>query len=194
MKKTLTLLILILAATLAFAKGEAYPGWKPLKLKNGNTPAGFRFREMVDMKYANFVEIILQGDADAIVKLRRMVDNEPGDQDPLARVIYIKKGTTYRIEHLPLGTYYAEVAFGNILAASKEDKTRVRFMEDSSFERLITPFALTYTQDTLPNGDIATKTSTMLLTLQMDFTKDVTKKKNAFDMQKQDITEEEFYK
>lgn len=67
-------------------------------------------------------------------------------------------------------------------------------MEDSSFERLITPFALTYTQDTLPNGDIATKTSTMLLTLQMDFTKDVTKKKNAFDMQKQDITEEEFYK
>ena len=64
----------------------------------------------------------------------------------------------------------------------------------TSWDSSTTKTALTYTQDTLPNGDIATKTSTMLLTLQMDFTKDVTKKKNAFDMQKQDITEEEFYK
>lgn len=79
MKKTLTLLVFILAVTLAFAKDEAYPGWKPLKLKTGDTPAGFRFTEMVDKQYANFLEITLLGDADAIVKVRHMVGNEPNE-------------------------------------------------------------------------------------------------------------------
>lgn len=192
MKKTLTLLVFILAVTLAFAKDEAYPGWKPLKLKTGDTPAGFRFTEMVDKQYANFLEITLLGDADAIVKVRHMVGNEPNESDPLARVVFVKKGNRFQVKNLPLGNYYLEVAFGNTLCVNKENKNRVRFMTDTHFERLTSPFAMTCTSQTLPNGDIAMSISTSQVTLQIDITK-IDKKDGSFDVEKEDISENEFY-
>lgn len=194
MKKFVLYLAFTFVSITLFAKDEAYPGWKPLKLKTGDTPAGFHFTQMVDKQYANFLEITLMGDADAIVKVRHMVGNEPNEKDPLARVVFVKKGNCFQVKNLPLGNYYLEVAFGNTLCVSKDDKNRVRFMTDTYFERLTNPFAMTCTSQTLPNGDIATSISTSQVILQIDITKNDKQKTGAYDIDKEDISEDEFYK
>lgn len=82
------------------------PQWENPNLETGNTPKGFRFKNRVDGKVDNYLQISVGWNTDVVVKLMKVNGNE------CIRYIYVRGGDTYKIKHIPPSQYYLKIAYG----------------------------------------------------------------------------------
>jgi len=84
-----------------------YSDWDKKRYKTGSTPACFNYTPKYNYEIDNYFEIKNTTEVDAVVKLMKKNNNK------CIRYVYIKKGDTYTIRNIPLGTYYTKIAYGN---------------------------------------------------------------------------------
>ena len=197
MKKTLLLCIMAVLLALCgtlHAQTEQFKGWSPLTLKTGDVPAGFTFKPMVDKKSGAWLLLSLTGSTDAIVKLKCMRGNRPQADDHVARVVYITNGEKYRIEKIPEGMYYIEVAYGNLYYKKKKKKKMCRFMEDNYFVRLREVLDFNVQKEMLDDGRTKVVTPRYELDLKLNVTNHQLDDEGSRIVENTKISEDEFYK
>lgn len=169
-------------------KTDHYKDWTKKNFASGQRPCS-NIQPKFDYEIDNYLKIKVGTHTDVVVKLMKI--GGYNTDDICYRLVYIRKGDTFKIRNIPQGKYYLKIAYGKDWRQKVEtNRCTGRFVIDAIYEKgeEILDFNLINKPDTI-EGDYRYKNWEIpLYELFLDVI--TTFRANEFDTDK--ITEEEF--
>ncbi|MFW5887059.1 MAG: SH3 domain-containing protein [Bacteroidota bacterium] len=107
---------------------KKYSGWLKDKFISGTNPDCENINEQFNDSLDNELKIHVGKRANVVVKLMN-------ESEECIRIVYIKRGDTYSVVHIPEGTYYLKLAYGKDLRKFVENgDCKIKFLLDPVYK------------------------------------------------------------